>query len=244
MTIPTVSINESSPAGSDNISAGDNRIREYKTQNREILEVDHNYQSSGQDPDAGKHKKCSFIEQADLGTGAEGKPILGAQTVSGKAELVFTDEDDNDIQITSGGEIAPPTSPTLANWAGVLGLVYPVGSVYTNATDSTNPATLLGFGTWVAIEGECIVGYASGDAEFGSVGSVAEGEKEHTLVEDEIPSHNHTVSFTDQETGGSARVVGGVNNQTSTFNTGSTGGGSGHNNIQPSYVCYVWRRTA
>jgi hypothetical protein len=44
-------------------------------------------------------------EQADLGTGDTGVPILGAQTVDGKAELVFTDEDDNDIQITSSGNI-------------------------------------------------------------------------------------------------------------------------------------------
>ena len=29
----------------------------------------------------------------------------------------------------------------------VLELVYPIGSVYINASDSTNPATLLGFGT-------------------------------------------------------------------------------------------------
>lgn len=34
--------------------------------------------------------------------------------------------------------------------AGVMNLVYPVGSVYLNATDSTNPGTLLGFGTWVS----------------------------------------------------------------------------------------------
>jgi len=33
-----------------------------------------------------------------------------------------------------------------------LGLqaLHPVGSIYINATNSTNPATLLGFGTWVA----------------------------------------------------------------------------------------------
>jgi hypothetical protein len=31
-----------------------------------------------------------------------------------------------------------------------IALLYPVGSIYTNATVSTNPATLLGFGTWTA----------------------------------------------------------------------------------------------
>lgn len=105
MTIPTTAISETTPAGDSNIALGDNRIREYKTQNREILEVDHNYPSSGQDVDAGKHKKVSLIEQADIGTGDTGLPILGAQTVSGKPELMFTDEDDNDVQITSGGSI-------------------------------------------------------------------------------------------------------------------------------------------
>jgi len=105
MSVPTVSWDETSPAGSQAISLGDNRIRELKTQIREVVDVDHKFDSSGQDADMGKHNQISFLEQADIGTGAEGKPILGAQTVGGKAELVFTDEDDNDIQITSAGYI-------------------------------------------------------------------------------------------------------------------------------------------
>lgn len=105
MTIPTTSWDETSPAGSQALSLGDNRIRELKTQIREIVDVDHKFDSSGQDADMGKHNKVSFLEAADIGTGAVGKPILGAQTVSGKAELVFTDEDDNDVQLTTGGKI-------------------------------------------------------------------------------------------------------------------------------------------
>ena len=103
--IPSTSWSESTPAGGDNLSAGDNRIREFKTQVREVIDVDHDFPSSGQAADVGQHKKVTLQEQADLGTGTEGVPILGAQTVSGKAELVFTDEDDNDVQITSGGKI-------------------------------------------------------------------------------------------------------------------------------------------
>lgn len=67
------------------------------------LDQDHDFTTGG--TQTGKHNKVTLIETANLGTGAEGVPILGAQTVSGKAELVFTDEDDNDIQITSGGKI-------------------------------------------------------------------------------------------------------------------------------------------
>ena len=38
--------------------------------------------------------------------------------------------------------------------------IYPVGSIYINAAVTTNPATLLGFGTWVAFgTGRMMVGY-------------------------------------------------------------------------------------
>jgi hypothetical protein len=103
--IPTTAWAETTPSGGDNISAGDNRIREMKTQIREVIDVDHDFPSSGQAADVGQHKKVTLQEQADLGTGAVGATILGSQTVSGKGELVYTDEDDNDIQITSGGNI-------------------------------------------------------------------------------------------------------------------------------------------
>ncbi len=103
MSVPTVSWDETSPDGAQAISLGDNRIREMKTQLREIVGVDHDFPSSGQDAGNGQHLQVTLQEQADLGTGAEGATILGSQTVSGKGELVYTDEDDNDIQITAGG---------------------------------------------------------------------------------------------------------------------------------------------
>lgn len=105
MTVPTVALDETKPAGSRSIKLGDNDIREFKTQVREVMDIDHKFDSSGQDADMGKHDQVSLLEKADIGTGAEGKPILGAQTINGKAELVFTDEDDNDIQVTSAGKV-------------------------------------------------------------------------------------------------------------------------------------------
>lgn len=48
-----------------------------------------------------------------------------------------------------------------------LAAAYPVGSVYINASSSTNPATLLGFGTWVAFgAGRVMVGLDAGNAAF------------------------------------------------------------------------------
>ena len=66
-----------------------------------------------------------------------------------------------------------------------LAAMYPVGSVYTNASVSTNPATLFGFGTWVAIAGRVVVGYDSADAEFDTVGDTG-GSKNAVVV-----AHSH-----------------------------------------------------
>jgi hypothetical protein len=103
MTTPTTSWSESTPAGSDNVSAGDNRIRELKTQIRQVVDADHRFDSSGQSTAMGYHNQCHLLESADIGTGADGIPILGAQTIDSVPELVYTTEDDVDLQLTSKG---------------------------------------------------------------------------------------------------------------------------------------------
>jgi hypothetical protein len=51
-----------------------------------------------------------------------------------------------------------------------LSVLYPVGSVYINAAVSTNPGTLLGFGTWAAFgAGRVLVGLDAGDVDFDTV---------------------------------------------------------------------------
>jgi hypothetical protein len=48
--------------------------------------------------------------------------------------------------------------------------LYPVGSIYINAAVSTNPATLLGFGTWVEFgSGRVMVGLNASDSDFDTV---------------------------------------------------------------------------
>lgn len=122
--VPTTAWDETSPAGSDNISQGDNKIRELKTQIREVINVDHDFPSSGQDTDVGQHKKVTLQEQDDLGTGDVGATILGSQTVGGKGELVYTDEDDNDIQLTSGGSIGSATTDIIGNDCDLDGAIH------------------------------------------------------------------------------------------------------------------------
>ena len=53
--------------------------------------------------------------------------------------------------------------------ATINALAYPVGSIYTSVV-ATNPATLLGVGTWAAFgAGKVMVGINSGDSDFDTV---------------------------------------------------------------------------
>jgi len=248
--IPSVAPwSETSPAGSDAINLGDNRIRELKTQIREVIGVDHDFPSSGQAADNGQHLRVTLQEQADLGTGAVGTTILGNQTVSGKGELVYTDEDDNDVQITAGGKINAAAmggvyaAANVAAIANIMALIYPVGSYYFNDSVSTNPGTLLGVGTWVAVEERVLVGYKSGSTEFGTAG----GEYGAKTVD---ASHTHTVANSGWGTtssGGSGILLAGPNDGGASWSnngvTSGSGGSSTQSNLQPSRTVYMWRRT-
>ena len=67
---------------------------------------------------------------------------------------------------------------------------FPVGSVFI-AVVATDPATLLGYGTWAAFAaGRVLVGLNAGDADFDTVEETG-GAKTHTLSTAEMPSHTH-----------------------------------------------------
>ena len=71
-------------------------------------------------------------------------------------------------------------------------ILYPVGSIYINAQDNTNPATLFGFGSWERFgKGRVMVGQDPDDVDFDAIGEKG-GEKTHTLTEGEMPSHDHS----------------------------------------------------
>lgn len=132
----------------------------------------------------------------------------------------------------------------------ILGVVYPVGSIYINATSATNPATLLGFGTWVAFgAGRVPVGFDATQTEF-NTNEKTGGAKTHTLTASEMPAHTHTIGsnvwsqdagygqVTIGSTSGAnrANIVSGVSS--------SAGSGAAHNNLQPYITVRMWKRTA
>lgn len=73
----------------------------------------------------------------------------------------------------------------------ILAAAYPIGAIFLSAV-STNPATLLGFGTWTAFgTGRMPVGYDAGQTEFNAAEKTG-GAKTHTLSASEMPVHTHT----------------------------------------------------
>lgn len=145
----------------------------------------------------------------------------------------------------------------------VLQTIYPVGSIYTS-TVSTNPATLFGFGTWVAYaQGRVLVGVGTSDETF-TAGAIG-GESNHTLSVAELAAHNHGVAdpghthgetVSSIPTGGTLGINGtsgysGANGSDLSTEVGYTGisttnngSGTAHNNLQPYIVVYIWNRTA
>jgi hypothetical protein len=140
--------------------------------------------------------------------------------------------------------------------AASLAQLYPVGSIYINATNDTNPATLLGVGTWVAFgAGRVLVGFNAGDALFNAAEKTG-GSKDaivvshsHSLTD---PGHSHTTTLgIDQSSGlGFQKYFPGIgqNIQSSSSTTGisvnSTGSSGANANLQPFITVYMWKRTA
>ena len=154
--------------------------------------------------------------------------------------------------------MATKLQPVQVNMVELLKLVYPVGSVYINYSDSTNPGTLLGFGTWVATAvGRSIVGLDSGQIEFDTVGETG-GEKTVSIAHTHsTPAHQHTGTTSSHSGAGGTLAAGSSYSaspygHTHTYDTGWTGAGisgamsanSTKSILQPYQVFYIWRRSA
>jgi len=178
------------------------------------------------------------LATVDINGGAIDGTAIGATTASTVAATTITG-----TTVTASGNVNTTGGELQINGTNVLEKVYPVGSIYINASISTNPATLLGFGTWVAFgAGKVIVGLDSSDTDFDTAEETG-GAKTHTLTTSEIPSHTHTTTI-GVASGGSA--PGALENRTPTggvnYTSSSTGGGQAHNNLQPYIVVYMWKR--
>lgn len=157
----------------------------------------------------------------------------------------------NLTQTSSGAELAVNTadkklysknsSNAIVEIAGAL-QAYPVGAVYISVV-ATSPANLFG-GQWAVFgAGRALVSLDSTDTDFDTA-EEERGAKTHTLTTDELPAHTHSFTAMQYTAINNDRGGGGQLAESSSSNTGSTGGGSAHNNIQPSIVVHMWKRTA
>ena len=220
-------------------------------------------------------KSTDFASKDSLPSGNAGKIVKGTEIdteFNNIATAIATKAD-----LASPSLTGSPTAPTqssgdsstkLATTAFVAAAVntgiaaaYPVGSIYINASNSTNPATLLGFGTWTAFgAGRVMVGFNASDPLFDTAEETG-GSKDAIVV-----SHSHTATVTDpghlhsisaiapNETGigevttGSGDTTGNPNTDSNTTGISvsiSTAGSSGTNaNLQPYITVYMWKRTA
>lgn len=224
-------------------------------------------------------KATNFTSKDTLATGDVGKVVKGSELdaeFTAIANAVASKADINSPTFTGtptlpAGTIATTvadntdSSTKIATTAFVqsvktlvLQSVFPVGAIYTSYNVSTDPATVLGFGTWSAIEGKTLVAYQSGDTDFGTAGGTG-GSKDAVVV-----SHTHTATSTDSGhqhgytrysntaggTGGfsfwenftTANTNVGYANITTTVNSAGVSGTG--KNLQPYVTVHMWRRTA
>src|SRR3990167_2038807 len=123
---------------------------------------------------------------------------------------------------------------------------FPVGAVFI-AVVNTNPATLLGYGTWSAFgAGRVLVGLNAADTDFDTAEETG-GAKTVTLDTTMIPAHSHVEQAPTSASSGTMKFGIDTNasgTQAAGISTAATGGGLAHNNVQPYIVVYMWKRTA
>jgi hypothetical protein len=139
---------------------------------------------------------------------------------------------------TGGGDTGPTgyTGYTGPAGEGEGSAAFPIGSVFI-AVVSTNPATLLGYGTWSAFgAGKVLVGIDAGDADFDTAEETG-GSKTANLAHTHALDHSHSVVADNLRTGGGV-TVGSVS-----FSGASDSKLSATQSVvQPYIVCYFWKR--
>lgn len=96
MAVPTTAWDETAPAFTDNVSDGDDKIREMKTQVREVIANDHQMASSGADT-AGTHKHV-HIQSIDGFTDGDTTPDVSASSFFKTANTGATSITDFDTE--------------------------------------------------------------------------------------------------------------------------------------------------
>lgn len=118
-------------------------------------------------------------------TTLSGYGITDAQALDSDLTTIagLTATTDNFIQAKSSAWASRTPAQVAADLKAEVGkLLYPIGSIYTNATDNTNPGTLLGFGTWSAFAAGRVPLGVGTDSQVFTISSVDTGAAEAVTV--------------------------------------------------------------
>lgn len=214
-------------------------------------------------------KATDFAAKDSLASGSPAKVIKGTEinTEFNAIQTAIASKADLNSPAFSG----TPTAPTAAvgdnsTKIGTTAFVqvavramYPVGSLYINTSNSTNPATLFGFGTWVLFAaGRTLVCIDtsnpimdSPEEAFGRSDAINVLHS-HGVTD---PSHNHGINdISGSGTGtsgidGVSRNLDGVRSdviayQTTGISIQASGESGVNQNYQPSIAVYMWKRIA
>ena len=138
-------------------------------------------------------------------------------------------------------------TPSQLNAGGAdLSLCWPIGSVFTSVV-STNPETLLGFGTWSSIAaGRVLVGLDSGDTAFDTAEETGGAKTVQASAQTFAGDTNTTSAANTGATKiGSTTSTATLKAHTHTLTpTGTNTPGAATSVVQPYFVVYFWKRTA
>jgi hypothetical protein len=225
---------------------------------------------------ANYNKATNFTAKDTLPTGNAGKIVKGTEIdieLSAVSNAIASKADINSPTFT--GTPAGPTASsgtattqlaTTAFVTSALSAAYPIGSIYINASSSSNPNVLLGFGTWEAFgAGRVLVGFNASDALFDTLEETG-GSKDAVVV-----SHTHTATSTvtdpththfmsgvngafasgplaanaDYGSGDERAKMSNESTGITVATTNASTGVSGTNaNVQPYITVRMWKRTA
>ena len=178
MAIPTIEWDEGNPSGAQAKSLGAQRIRELKTQFREIFNVDHNMSSFGSGNSWGYHDKCTFYNRSSDSIPDTDTGCLYTKNYEDKSALYWIDENLDWVQLISSKGFVGGMTSEVRIWKGLLADI-PVGWSLCDGT-----------GTTPNLVGKFIRGINTSTTDPGGTG----GSDTVTLVTANLPAHTHTSS--------------------------------------------------
>lgn len=188
---------------------------------------------------------------ANITLGYANDASASAAAAAASAESIdFSKDNSTDLDGESASDDTVPTQLAVRTFVNSR---YPIGCIYTT-TVATNPATVLGFGTWEAFgEGRVLVGKAS-SGTF-STANATGGVENVTLTaaQSGLPGHAHPLPYGGLDSGGgtggyveppyNTATCGGTSGQSGIYNAAAAAS-EAHTNLQPYIVVYYWIRTA